>query len=162
MSNIGIVVYCDTDSLSVAARVSEGGAYVDVAATLSEYIGTSFGKLKPEIVDADMIVIQPKLYAMRNNQEEKVRAKGMDKKGKLQLVHRLDTGKIKMLRELNWDGVRKLNETLTDSDTVQLTYATIRHLLLDYVLVSSFWYYEKTTGAPMKKYRIRIAALNQT
>ena len=151
-SNVGTVVYCDTDSLAVAASSLGDKRLVNVGLRLREFTGNAMGDLEVVVHNADMVVVSPKVYAMRTRDRvERVRVKGVSRKSRLYL---LEPGSE--MHKSCRDSARQLHKGLEDVPQVELCYDTVEKVLRGYALVSAYWYFAKAKGVVHKRYSVRV------
>ena len=153
----GTVVYCDTDSLAVAAGRTAEGKVINISSKLREYIGTQMGDLDVVMRDASMVVVSPKVYAMRDKAGvERVRAKGMRRKGTFYLVEPGGAKLIREMRNMTWVDMRRAYHNHDGIETVDLSYDTLVKVLGGYSLMSVYWYFTRDKGVVHKRYSMRV------
>jgi hypothetical protein len=151
-NNFGRVTYCDTDSLAVVQNV-------DITTMLSEHIGLQMGQLEVLINNANMVVVHPKVYAMRNNEIERIRAKGMDRRGQLFILS--DTVNnmklINGLKQEGWTHARNAYNSLSKKSTHKnFSYDVILKVFKGMIAVSVYWYFKRYKDVIHKVYSVKV------
>jgi hypothetical protein len=156
-NNIGTVIYCDTDSLAIAANRRRDGKLINVSLELKGYVGNDMGDLEIVMRNCNMIIASPKVYAMKDSAGiERVRAKGINKKSMLYKIGSDSSWIISAIKDGGWDKARQLYSQPIEKLRTTLSYESLSSLLRGYRILSVYWWYSRTDNMMKKKYGMKV------
>jgi hypothetical protein len=156
-NKLGTVTYCDTDSLAVVARCVDRNRYINITASLKEYIGSEMGQLEVVMTNARMSVISPKVYAMRDRSGmERVRVRNVSARDVLYLLPPGSEREIATLRDGGWYQARSLHLSPYEKLRVSLCYDNISSLLKGNTILVVHWYFTRVDGQVQKRYTTMV------